>query len=127
MIEETGRVENELGGSGHLAHSAIYEFLSEEELLASLFWASATSRWRVRRRILLYLTRLQKMCPMLGGKDVIDLGVTPGRTVGFVLRGLLVARLDGDVETREDEIAWVLKQHHTLPKGRKNHAFSPNN
>ncbi len=124
MIEEIRRVENELGGSNQLEHSCIYNVLSEEELLASLFWASATSRWRVRRRILLYLTRLQKIRPMLGGKDVLELGITRGRFIGSVLRGLLEARLDGEVETREDEIAWVLEQHHIHPKGRKNHALS---
>jgi tRNA nucleotidyltransferase (CCA-adding enzyme) len=127
MIADIGRMEHDLGGSGFFRHSFIYELLSEEELLASLFWASATIRWRVRRRLLLYLTRLHKTCPMLGGKDIMDLGITRGRFIGSLLRGLLLARLDGEVETREDEIAWVLEQHHTHPKGRNNNAFPTDN
>jgi len=128
MIDDIGRMEHDLGGSAFCSNSFIYELLSEEESLASLFWASATSRWRVRRRLLLYLTRLQKIHPMLGGKDIIDLGIIRGCHIGSLLRGLLLARLEGDVETREDEIAWILEhQHehyHIHPKGRKNHAFS---
>jgi tRNA nucleotidyltransferase (CCA-adding enzyme) len=53
----------------------------------------------------LYLGELVRVRIQLGGEDLQQLGVKPGRRLGRILRELLAARLDGSVMTREDEIA----------------------
>ncbi len=45
--------------------------------------------------------------PRLDGSDLIQLGYTPGRTLGRVLEELLVLRLAGKLRSIEDERAWV--------------------
>jgi hypothetical protein len=53
---------------------------------------------------------------MLGGKDLIAMGLNPGPMFRPVLEALLDARLSGKVETRDDEIRFVkgwLKDHPT--------------
>ena len=45
--------------------------------------------------------------PRLDGRDLIQLGYTPGRALGRVLEELLVLRLAGTLRTIEDERAWV--------------------
>ena len=45
--------------------------------------------------------------PRLDGSDLIQLGYTPGRTLGRVLEELLVLRLAGTLRSIEDERAWV--------------------
>ncbi|AER66903.1 Polynucleotide adenylyltransferase region [Thermovirga lienii DSM 17291] len=108
-IDGMGSAEHILGGRGEKPNSRIYEFLSKVHPAIALYWAAATNRWRVRRRILLYLTRLRKIEPMLIGRDILDLGYREGPMIGYILKGLRNARLDGLVETREEEIEWVLK------------------
>ena len=45
--------------------------------------------------------------PRLDGRDLIQLGYTPGRTLGRVLEELRVLHLAGMLRTIEDERAWV--------------------
>ena len=54
-----------------------------------------------------FTSRLAAVRPALNGDDLLELGVEPGPQVGRVLAELLQARLDGEVETREDEIEAV--------------------
>ncbi len=104
---ELGAAEHRLGGRGEKKHSQIFIFLKEYSPITALFWAAATERWRVRRRILLFLTRLQKVQPMLVGRDLLEMEYQEGPLIGVILSSLQTARLDGDVETREDEIEWI--------------------
>jgi tRNA nucleotidyltransferase (CCA-adding enzyme) len=54
--------------------------------------------------------------PQLRGDDIIALGVSPGPAVGEVLKMLRTERLQGRVETREEEIELV---RHELMTGEK--------
>jgi hypothetical protein len=45
--------------------------------------------------------------PMLGGGDVIALGVGPGPDVAAVLAGLRDGRLEGEIRDRQGEIDYV--------------------
>lgn len=103
-----GAAENDLGGRGERRPSEICRALTGVPLAVCLFWAAATERQRIRRRLLLFLTRWHKVRPMLTGRDILDLGYRRGPLVGKILDALLTARLDGSVETREEEIQWVL-------------------
>lgn len=105
---ELRSAEHRLGGRGEKKPSHIFLFLNEYNPVTAFFWAAATERWRVRRRILLYLTRLQKVEPMLTGRDLIGMGYHEGPMIGKILSGLKTARLDGEVETREDELMWIV-------------------
>ena len=67
--------------------------LASDELAAS---------W-VRR----YLDELRHVRPLLDGNDLLALGVERGPDVGALLRALRRARLDGEVHTREDEVAYA--------------------
>ena len=62
--------------------------------------------------------RLADVRPVLSGDDVIALGVEPGPRVGQLLAELLRARLDGEVETRQDEIEAVRAWRQEPAEGR---------
>lgn len=64
----------------------------------------------VAERIDHYLAELRPTRTALNGDDLLRLGFTPGPGVGRALAELRAAKLDGLVQTREDEEAWV-KQH----------------
>jgi tRNA nucleotidyltransferase (CCA-adding enzyme) len=56
-----------------------------------------------RRNMRLYLDKLRHTKPILGGNDLIEMGIPPGPRIKEVLNKLLDAHLDGEVKTREDE------------------------
>ncbi|HOU32197.1 MAG TPA: CBS domain-containing protein [Synergistaceae bacterium] len=115
----TGREEAErrLGGSGDLPPSALWKAWHREPPAALFFWGATSGNWRFRRRVLLYLTRWIGVRPMLVGQDLLDGGVPKGPAVGAFLEGLIMARLDGGVETREDELEWVEREKARLDRG----------
>jgi len=104
---EMGSAENQLGARGERPPSEIAAGLREIPAATALIWAASTDLWRLRRRILLHWTRLFRIEPMLTGRDLLELGVPGGPSVGVALAALRDARLDGEVETREEEIDFV--------------------
>jgi len=67
----------------------------------------ATDRDSVRQRIERYLSDLRTVRPALDGKDLVRMGLPPGRRVGRILRDLRDAKLNGVVTTPEEERALV--------------------
>ncbi|MEE8469814.1 MAG: hypothetical protein V3S51_00615, partial [Dehalococcoidia bacterium] len=57
----------------------------------------------VRQRLELYLSTLRFVSPSLDGNDLKQMGVPSGKKLGWLLRALKDARLDGQVTTREQE------------------------
>lgn len=106
-ISGLGAAEQELGSKTTVANSVIYKYLCERNFITCLFWAASTDRSRARRRIMLYLTRLHRVVPMITGKDILDLGFREGPLVGDIMSALKMARLDGIIVTREDEIKFI--------------------
>ena len=71
-----------------------------------LVLASAVGRGSpIEERIALYLKELRHVRPDLSGDDLRQLGIVEGERIGAILRALLIARLDGTVETRRDELS----------------------
>ena len=61
----------------------------------------------VRRRLRRYLEDWRYRRPALRGRDLQALGIAPGPAMGQMLARLRVARLDGGVRRREDEVKLV--------------------
>ena len=108
-LEGLKTVEQVLGGRQEKTNSEIYRTLENVPFIVILFWAVSTDRWRVRRRLLVYLMRLHRIQPMLTGRDLLDIGYSKGPLIGDMLDGLKFARLEGAVETREEEVDWILR------------------
>ncbi len=105
-----GPSEESIGGRMERPFSLLVQNLRTHSPVAVLFWAVATDRWRFRRRLFLYLTRLAKVASMLSGGDLLDMGYRESPEMGQILEELLRARLDGEVDTRDDEIQWVVRR-----------------
>ena len=58
---------------------------------------------RAASNLRLYLSRLRHVSTSLSGRDIVAMGVPEGPRVGELLRELLEARLDGEVESEEEE------------------------
>ena len=66
-----------------------------------------TTQMETRRYISLYFTQLKDMKPLLRGADLIEMGIKPGPSIKATLSNLLKARLDEQVITRQDEMAYI--------------------
>ena len=90
-----------------LKNSAVYAALSPYVREAIVACRLTAPDGIMAERIDDFTRRLADIRSLLNGDDLLELGVEPGPQVGRVLAELLQARLDGEVETREDEIEAV--------------------
>lgn len=94
---------------GEPRNSRAYDILVPCSPETLLFLMAKTQDEAKRRLISRYYTQLAGVKPLLGGRDLKELDIPPGAVYRQLLQGLLHARLDGEVTTREDEVAWVLR------------------
>ena len=87
--------------------SRIYNILKPLALETLLYTMAYSEKEQVRKAVSLYLTQLRKVKTILSGKDLVAMGLEPGPIFSQILNALLVARLRGEVSTREEEIQLV--------------------
>lgn len=100
-------IKRRLKKTSEVRNSELYGWFNIFSLETLLYLASRASSEQVRRFVSLYLTRLRGISPLLGGDALLALGLQPGPGFGRVKERLLQARLDGEVESREDELVLV--------------------
>jgi len=71
----------------------------------------------VRERIGNYLCKWRYIKPELNGSDLRQLGIPQGPIYAKILRGLQMARIDGLVSSREEEIALAIKLWERMKAG----------
>ncbi|MDE2715889.1 MAG: hypothetical protein OXI33_02595 [Chloroflexota bacterium] len=91
----------------NVARSQVYRLLQGLHPHAVESCAMADTDTKVGDWLHLYLDELRHVRPLLDGDDLMALGVREGPEVGLLLTKLLDARLDGLVESVEDEEAMV--------------------
>ena len=115
-LQETINLKNELSclTVPRPPPSVIYHCLhgfSQNAILANLI---ASDIPIVAQRIELYLNKLRYVRTALSGEDLIDLKIASGPRIKEILEDLRMARLDGKVNNKEEEIARV-KQRLSWP------------
>ena len=103
-IEQSGKVITELKGA---SQKDMYYTLKPLNVPTVLFTMARTKEQELKKSISLYLTTLRKIIPELTGKDLKKMGYAPGPLFKKILTLLLEARLERQVKSREEEIAFV--------------------
>lgn len=85
----------------------LYALLSPYDTESLLFFMAKTNAEKIKRLISLYFTKLRGAKISLRGKDLLEMGIRPGPIFKDILQGLLEARLNDVVKTREDEVGFV--------------------
>ncbi len=98
-----------------MAPSAVCDMLGGYSPASVTAAAIAADSTLARERLDLYQTRWRHVRTALDGDDLRRMGVTSGPRLGRALKALQDARLDGKIESREDEMALVQRW---LPRGR---------
>ena len=86
-------------------NSHLYRKLAEFQIELILFMMAAAKSESVRKAISHYCVHLRFIRPLLKGRDLKALGLPPGPRYRIILDELLNARLNGRVESREEETA----------------------
>ena len=108
VVEDTGAVRRgvvpDVAGSPRRARSALHRLLEPYAPEALRVNAVMAEDPAVRRALESHLDDMRHVKPVLKGGDLVSLGFPQGPLVGYALRELKSARLDGLVTTREDEV-----------------------
>jgi tRNA nucleotidyltransferase (CCA-adding enzyme) len=87
--------------------SRVYDLLRPLDIEQILVMMAKARKEPAKKYISLYLTHLQDVRVTLTGDTLKELGLPPGPRYKKILSGLLDAKLDGTVSTKEDEIKFV--------------------
>ncbi len=96
-----------------IANSEIYWLLKELSIEGLLYLMALARKNQVKKAVSNYVTKLRYTRPELTGNDLMALGYRPGPEFRMIFNDLLDARLDDQINSREEEIA-RLRQLHPL-------------
>jgi len=98
---------------------ALYTLLSHYDTEILLYMMAKANNRTIKRHISNYFTRLRGAKTLLTGKDLKAMGFPPGPIYRKILEGLLEARLNHRVSTREDEVALIQEKFGTVQQRKK--------
>jgi tRNA nucleotidyltransferase (CCA-adding enzyme) len=99
-----------------VGNSALYRLLHDFRTELILYMMAVTRRQSIKKSISRYYNHLKDIQPSIGGRELLAAGLKPGPVFRQILDALLDAKLNGEIETRQDELAYV--QHwirHSAP------------
>jgi len=105
-----GKAEEYLSERENPQASEIHKVLSPLKIELILHLLARTRHEEVRRSLSRFVTELAETRPVLTGDDLREMGFRPGPLYRKILDRLLCARLDGEVDSREGEIALVMRE-----------------
>ncbi|MDI6716449.1 MAG: CBS domain-containing protein [Actinomycetota bacterium] len=109
MACEVPKVIDEFNKAARLKNSRIYELLQPMSPEALVFAHAVSANLKVQKIIHLYLSRLRGTKVSVNGRNLQRMGFPPSPIYNIILRGLLIAKLDGKVGTLEDEERFVIE------------------
>ncbi len=90
-----------------LKNSEIVACFENIQLEGLLYMMAIARKNHVKKSISFYVTTLRELAPLLSGKELVTMGYAPGPQFKEILSLLKNMKLDGKVDTVEDEILFV--------------------
>jgi len=101
------RILYSLEKNTRLDNSTLYDSLSVLKIELILYLMACTRFQRVKRAISNYVTNLRDVRITVTGKDLMKLGLKPGPVYREIMSAVMTARLNGKLETRQDELRFA--------------------
>jgi len=96
---------------GESTHYELYKLLSPYDTETLLFMMAKANNRIIKRQISNFFTRLKGAKVSLTGRELKHLGFQPGPLYRQILDALLEAKLNNQVNTREDELLFVREKY----------------
>lgn len=90
---------------GKSALSELFAVLDPMPVEGILFLMAKSRKEYIRRNISQYLARLRNLETDISGQDLLDMGLPSGPAMGKILERVRNAKIDGEVETRQEQLA----------------------
>jgi len=118
-IHHAVQLKNRLSelSAAQLQPSEIYHILHNYNPQAISANLVATDSPTIEKHLKLYLDKLHYVKPILTGVDLLEMGISSGPPLGELLQALHDAKLNGELETRQQEEEFV----HSFKPGQPNH------
>jgi tRNA nucleotidyltransferase (CCA-adding enzyme) len=91
-----------------IKNSDTYRMLAPLSNDGLLYLIAIARKNEIKKLVSLYVTSLRNTQPLLNGQDLQALGYTPGKAFKKMLSTLVNTRLDGVVQSRDDEKEFIL-------------------
>ena len=105
--QEIQKALKELSQLKDKKHYSLYRILSPLSPEILLYGMAKTKSEKIKRSISIFFTKLKGTKIFIKGKDLIDMGYKPGLLFKEIFENILEAKLEGDINTREDEIKFL--------------------
>ncbi len=92
--------------------SGLYHQLHNFRTELILYMMAATRKRAVKKSISYYYNQLRTVQLTIGGQDLIAAGLKPGPLFSRILQTVLDAKLNGEVETHQDELRFLQRWMH---------------
>jgi tRNA nucleotidyltransferase (CCA-adding enzyme) len=92
----------------YIRNSAIYYLLNQYDLVAIQANAITSKLSAIHANIELFMNKLRHIKTNINGEELINLGIPAGPALGRILKAVHRARLDGEVNSRGEELQLVL-------------------
>jgi len=102
-------IESVLGKETARAGSAIYDLLDPFSVETLLYFMARQGHPRKTRPLVTYLSELQGTKQFLRGRDLVRMGLRPGKQYSQILKEVFSAQLDGQVKTKEEAYRFARK------------------
>lgn len=99
-----------------LTASQIYAALNSLPPEALVLILSGQDNLRIKKRILLFLNKIDKIKLEISGADIKKLGIPPGPVFKKILDRILLLKIEGKIKNRKQELSWAQKLAKELKK-----------
>jgi tRNA nucleotidyltransferase (CCA-adding enzyme) len=90
-----------------VSNSVLYQKLSGFKTELILYMMAATRQEKVKKSISHFFTRLRRVAISIKGEDLKQMGLQPGPMFRNILQATLDAKLNGQLKTHQDELAFA--------------------
>jgi tRNA nucleotidyltransferase (CCA-adding enzyme) len=115
---DVGAVLDQLYKFQEKSNYALYKLLSHYDTEILLYMMARANNRTIKRLVSHYFTKLKGTRCILKGKDMKAMGFPPGPLFKDIMEALLEARLNNEVATREDEMAFVRERYGNFRQGK---------
>lgn len=91
----------------YMKPSEIYWLLNDLEIEGLLYLMSIARKKHIQKAVSQYVTRLGGEQPLVTGKDLQNLGYSPGPMFRTMLNHVIESQLNGVIETREQALEFI--------------------
>lgn len=91
--------------------SEIYWLLADLDNEGLLYLMTIARKKHIQQAVSSFVTRLRDVTPVIGGKELIDLGYRPGPGFRSMLNHLIEVQLDGQVSTSDEAINFITSNY----------------